>query len=312
MAKALVTGGAGFIGSHLVDALIEGGDDVLVLDNLTTGKRENLNPSSTFVQADVADGEQVEHHLGAFAPDTVFHLAAQADPKRAYREPAFDATVNVRGTINVALAAARAGVDKLVFTSTGGAMYGSPDPDDLPVSEARPPGPASPYGLSKYCAEMYLEMLRRDHGLEYSILRPANVYGPRQDPASEVGVVLIFLELMLAGETPQMRGFGKATRDYVYVKDLVGALLATARSGGPRPYHVGTAEEVDVETIFAGLQERLGSSFDPVRVPLIPGEVERMALDATRAREELNWKPRYSLSEGLDETVSWAVTRQTG
>ena len=208
MAKALVTGGAGFIGSHLVDALIENGDEVLVFDNLATGKRENLNPSATFVQGDVADGEQVEQHVDAFAPNTVFHLAAQADPKRAYREPAFDAMVNVRGTINIALAAARIGVNKLVFTSTGGAMYGSPDASELPVSEARPPAPASPYGLSKYCAEMYLEMLRRDHGLDYSILRPANVYGPRQDPASEVGVVLIFLELMLAGETPQMRGFG--------------------------------------------------------------------------------------------------------
>lgn len=312
MAKALVTGGAGFIGSHLVDALIEDGVEVLVFDNLTTGKRENLNSTAIFAEGDVADREQVERQLDGFGPDTVFHLAAQADPKRAYREPAFDATVNVGGTINVALGAVRAGVKKLVFTSTGGAMYGSPDAGELPVSESRPPAPASPYGLSKYCAEMYLEMLRRDHGLEYTILRPANVYGPRQDPASEVGVVLIFLEQMLAGETPRLRGFGKATRDYVYVKDLVSALLAAARSGGPRPYHVGAGEEVDVETIFAGLQDRLGSSFEPARVPLIPGEVERMALDATRAGEELDWRPRYSFGEGLDETVAWAVARHSG
>ena len=307
-----MTGGAGFIGSHLVDALINDGVDVLVYDNLTTGKRENLNRAAEFVEGDVVDQSVVDGQFHEFMADTVFHLAAQADPKRAYREPAFDATVNVRGTINVALAAARAGVNKLVFTSTGGAMYGSPEAGDLPVSEDRQPAPASPYGLSKYCAELYLDMLRRDHGLNFTILRPANVYGPRQDPASEVGVVLIFLEQMLAGKTPQLRGFGKATRDYVYVKDLVSAILAAAKMGGPRPYHVGTAEEVDVETIFYSLQQRLGSSFEPERVPLIPGEVQRMALDANRARHDLDWMPRYSMNQGLDETVGWALARESG
>ena len=307
-----MTGGAGFIGSHLVDALINDGVDVLVYDNLTTGKRENLNRAAEFVEGDVVDQSVVDGQFHEFMADTVFHLAAQADPKRAYREPAFDATVNVRGTINVALAAARAGVNKLVFTSTGGAMYGSPEAGDLPVSEDRQPAPASPYGLSKYCAELYLDMLRRDHGLNFTILRPANVYGPRQDPASEVGVVLIFLEQMLAGKSPQLRGFGKATRDYVYVKDLVSAILAAAKMGGPRPYHVGTAEEVDVETIFYSLQQRLGSSFEPERVPLIPGEVQRMALDANRARHDLDWMPRYSMNQGLDETVGWALARESG
>jgi len=312
LTRAIVTGGAGFIGSHLVDALINDGVDVLVYDNLTTGKRENLNRAAEFVEGDVVDQSVVDGQFHEFMADTVFHLAAQADPKRAYREPAFDATVNVRGTINVALAAARAGVNKLVFTSTGGAMYGSPEAGDLPVSEDRQPAPASPYGLSKYCAELYLDMLRRDHGLNFTILRPANVYGPRQDPASEVGVVLIFLEQMLAGKSPQLRGFGKATRDYVYVKDLVSAILAAAKMGGPRPYHVGTAEEVDVETIFYSLQQRLGSSFEPERVPLIPGEVQRMALDANRARHDLDWMPRYSMNQGLDETVGWALARESG
>ena len=306
-----MTGGAGFIGSHLVDAQIDDGVEVLVFDNLATGKRENLNPAAEFVEGDVVDQMAIESLLREFMPHTVFHLAAQADPKRAYREPAFDATVNVRGTITVALAAVRAGIDKFVFTSTGGAMYGSPDADDLPVSEDRAPAPVSPYGLSKYCAELYLELLRRDHGLNYTILRPANIYGPRQDPASEVGVVLIFLEQMLAGTTPQLRGFGKATRDYVYVKDLVSAILGAAKLGGPRPYHVGTAEEVNVQTIFDSLQQRLGSSFEPERVPLIPGEVQRMALDASRARHDLHWLPRYSMAQGLDETVGWALARNS-
>ena len=311
MTRAIVTGGAGFIGSHLVDALIADDIDVLVFDNLITGKRENLNRAAEFVEGDVVDRSAVDSLIQEFSPHSVFHLAAQADPKRAYREPAFDAAVNIQGTINMAQAAALVGVDKFVFTSTGGAMYGSPDADELPVSEDRLPAPASPYGLSKYCAELYLEMLRRDHGLKYTILRPANVYGPRQDPASEVGVVLIFLEQMLSGITPQLRGFGKATRDYVYVKDLVSAILSAAESGGPRPYHVGTAEEVDVETIFDSLQQRLKSSFNPERVPLIPGEVQRMALDADRARHDLNWVPRYSMDQGLDETVSWALARNS-
>lgn len=300
-----MTGGAGFVGSHLVDALVEKGDQVLVLDNLSTGKIKNLNPTAHFIEADVQNADQVRHEISAFQPEAIFHLAAQADPKRAFNNPSFDATVNVIGTVNVALAAVEHNVQKLIFTSTGGAMYGSPDPSNLPVSERFPVAPASPYGMSKYCAELYLEMLRRQRGLHYSIVRPANIYGPRQEPESEVGVVLIFLQQMLAGSAPTMRGFGKATRDYVYVKDVVTALLLASRAGGPKPYHIGTGIEVAVETIFEGLQERLGTSFLPSRTTLTPGEVERMALDSTLARSELNWKPKYSLDEGLDETVKY-------
>lgn len=303
MTRSLVTGGAGFVGSHLVDALVDRGDEVAALDNLVTGKREKLHPDARLLEADVRDVGKVSGEFKGFRPDFVFHLAAQADPKRAFTDPGFDAEVNVRGTINVALAALECGARKLVFTSTGGAMYGSPDPSILPVDESFPVAPASPYGMSKYCAELYLGMLGRQRGLEYSILRPANIYGPRQEPESEVGVVLIFLEQMLAGITPTMRGFGKATRDYVFVGDVVQALVLASARGRANPYHVGTGVEVDVETIFAGLQKRLGASFVPERVPLAPGEVERMALDASLAAAELGWRPKYSLDEGLDETV---------
>ena len=307
--KAIVTGGAGFIGSHLVDALIEDDVKVLVFDNLTTGKLENLNQDAIFTRGDVVDRSLFESTCGKFKPDTIFHLAAQADPKRAYRDPAFDSMINIRGTINVALTAAQIGIDKFIFTSTGGAMYGSPDPGELPVSEDRAPSPASPYGLSKYCAELYIAMLHRDHGLNYTILRPANIFGPRQDPASEVGVVLIFLEQMLANISPILRGYGKATRDYVYVKDLVSALMGAANFGGARPYHIGTGKEINVETIFNALQERLGSSFKPERAPLIAGEVQRMSLKASRAYQDFGWEPAYKMGQGLDETVSWAVNK---
>jgi len=307
--KVIVTGGAGFIGSHLVDALIGDDVDVLVFDNLTTGKLENLSPDAIFTRGDVVDQSFFESTCKNFKPDTIFHLAAQADPKRAYLDPALDALVNIRGTINVAVTAAQIGVDKLIFTSTGGAMYGSPNPTELPISEDRAPSPASPYGLSKYCAELYLAMLHRDHGLSYTILRPANVFGPRQDPASEVGVVLIFLEQMLANISPTLRGYGKATRDYVYVKDLVSALLGAATLGKARPYHIGTGKETDVETIFTAIQERLGSSFKPEQAPLVAGEVERMSLKASRAYQDFGWEPAYTMGQGLDETVSWAMNK---
>ncbi|MCY3801166.1 MAG: NAD-dependent epimerase/dehydratase family protein [Chloroflexi bacterium] len=303
MTRSLVTGGAGFLGSHLVDALVDRGDEVAALDNLVTGKREKLHPDARLIEADVLDVDRVRGETEDFRPDFVFHLAAQADPKRAFTDPGFDAEVNVKGTINVALAALECGARKLVFTSTGGAMYGSPDPSILPVDESFAVAPASPYGMSKYCAELYLGMLGMQRGLEYSILRPANVYGPRQEPESEVGVVLIFLEQMLAGVTPTMRGFGKATRDYVFVGDVVQALVLASERGRAKPYHVGSGVEVDVETIFEGLQRRLDTSFVPERVPLAPGEVERMALDASLAAKELGWRPKYSLNEGLDKTV---------
>ena len=304
MSRAVVTGGAGFIGSHLVDTLIARGDRVLVLDNLSTGKEAKLHPSAELRRLDVCDAAAVESAMVEFRPDLVFHLAAQADPKRAYRYPAFDARVNVEGTINVALATLACGASKLVFTSTGGAMYGSPDPSLLPVDESFAVAPASPYGVSKYCAEMFLRMFGEARDLRYAVVRPANVYGPRQEPESEVGVVLIFLRQMLAGETPTMRGFGKATRDYVYVRDAVSAILLAAERGGPKPYHVGAGEEVSVERIFEGLQRRLGTSFEPKRVALIPGEVERMALDSGLARRELGWSPECSLDEGLDRTIA--------
>lgn len=305
MRKFIVTGGAGFIGSHLTDALLQNEAEVLVLDNLSTGHQENINPKAALEHLDIRD-ENIGKVFKAFAPDCVYHLAAQADPKRAVRQPALDADMNILGTINITLATIGAQCQKLIFTSTGGAMYGSPSAGSLPVTENHLPAPTSPYGLSKLCSELYIKQIASAAGLNFSILRPANVYGPRQDPASEVGVVLILLEALLAGETPELRGFGSPTRDYVYVTDLVSALLSVAKSQETGPFHIGSGTETSVETIFSKITHRLNCSLEANRVPLLPGEVQNMALDSSKAKDVLGWLPKMSLDEGLDLTVAWA------
>lgn len=303
--KFIVTGGAGFIGSHLTDALLKDEAEVLVIDDMSTGHHENINPKAELERMDIQNAN-ISKVFKAFAPDCVYHLAAQADPKRAVREPGFDANTNILGTINITLASIEAECQHLIFTSTGGAMYGTPDADSLPVAESHPPSPTSPYGLSKFCAELYIRQIASASSLNYSILRPANVYGPRQDPASEVGVVLILLEELLAGRTPTLRGFGSPTRDYIYVTDLVSALLSVADSHETGPFHVGSGTETSVDTIFSKIANRLNCPTEAHRVPLLPGEVENMALDSTKAKKSLGWLPRVSLDEGLDLTVAWA------
>jgi UDP-glucose 4-epimerase len=300
--RALVTGGAGFIGSHLVDALVERGDDVWVLDNLASGRRENVNEGSRLVEADVRDAGAV---AGAFAeakPETCFHLAAQADVRVSIAEPAFDAEVNVIGTANV-LEAARAHEAKVVFSSTGGAIYGE---CDGPADEDWPRPPLAPYGTSKLAGEEYLGTWSRLYDAAHVALRFGNVYGPRQDPHGEAGVVAIFFGRIANGQELHIFGDGRQTRDYVFVADVVAATLAAA-SGREGVYNVGTGTETSVLELAEGCKRASGVDaeivFDPPRL----GELSRSVLDPSRAEAALGWRPATSLEAGLEAT--WNFVR---
>jgi UDP-glucose 4-epimerase len=304
--RALVTGGAGFIGSNLVDALVARGDDVTVIDDLSTGRRENLDQAlatgARLVEVDVRDAGAMGDLAGDAEPEAVFHLAAQIDVRRSVADPAFDARINVEGTIAMLEAARSAGVRRFVNTSTGGAIYGEgrivPAPEDHPVA------PEAPYGQSKFAAEGYCELFNRLHGLSTVSLRYGNVYGPRQDPLGEAGVVAIFCGRLRAGERPIVFGDGLQVRDYVHVADVVSANLAAAESDATGPFNIGTGRETTVLDLVEALAPHATSSFEPEHQPERPGEVRRIALDATRARDQLGWEPRVGLAEGIEQTLA--------
>ncbi len=313
--RVLVTGGAGFIGSHVVDALLAAGHEVVVVDNLATGKRENVNPRAVFYELDVCAPELAE----VFARhrfDYVNHHAAQIDVRRSVADPVADARTNIVGLLNLLENCRRFGVKGVVFASSGGVVYG--EPRVLPAPETHPKGPLSPYGVSKLSAEFYLAYYQSTFGLPYISLRYANVYGPRQDPHGEAGVVAIFAAKMLAGETPVIYGDGEQVRDYVYVGDVVRAnLLALERlSANPPPppgggcaindcaYNIGTGKPTSVNELFRMLAEVTGYSGAPAHGPERPGELRCIYLDITKARTELGWEPEVELSRGLRLTVS--------
>jgi UDP-glucose 4-epimerase len=313
--RALVTGGAGFIGSHLVDALVARGDSVLVVDDLSNGRERNLidalSRGARLVTEDLTDAGSLLAAAGELEPDAVFHLAAQIDVRRSVDEPVFDATVNVAGTVGALEATRRVGGGSFVFASTGGAIYGDGASRRLPFSESDECFPDSPYGQSKLAAEGYVEHYSRVHGLPAASLRLGNVYGPRQDPRGEAGVIAIFCGELMRGGVPTVYGDGRQTRDYVYVHDVIEAMLAAeARlsSSGPTPhgpYNVGTGVETDV----LELVERLGriggrSDFTPRMAPERPGELQRSSLDGKRAQAELGWSSRTALDEGLPHTLA--------
>jgi UDP-glucose 4-epimerase len=306
--KALVTGGAGFIGSNLVDALLARGDEVTVLDDLSTGRLSNLSGAleagARLVEADVRDADAVAAAVAGSAAETIFHLAAQIDVRRSVEDPAFDAAINVGGIANL-LEAARAdsGVRRFVFISTGGAIYGEGLGKDLPLDESTPIAPLSAYGQSKYAAEGYLSLYERLYGLSGISLRLGNVYGPRQDPLGEAGVVAIFCGKLLAGEPPTVYGDGRQTRDYLYVGDVVDAALAAAAGDARGPVNIGTGVETDVLAVAAGLGRLGGVDFEPRTAPGRAGEVQRISLDASRAERELGWRPKTSVAEGLRLTL---------
>jgi UDP-glucose 4-epimerase len=304
--RALVTGGAGFIGSNLVDALVERGDEVIVVDDISTGRRENLTQAlergAELVESDIRDARSMHDVFGRARPEVVFHLAAQIDVRHSVADPAADARINVEGTINVLNASLEAGVARFVNTSTGGAIYG--EGQILPAPENHPVAPMSPYGNSKFCAENYCSLFRRLHGLSTVSLRYGNVYGPRQDPLGEAGVIAIFCGKLLEGAQPTVYGDGKQTRDYDWVGDVVAANLAAAGTDTPGPYNVGTGRETSVLELVEIMREvGGGASFEPEFAPERPGEVQRIAIDPSRAREELGWEPKMDLRDGLERTL---------
>jgi UDP-glucose 4-epimerase len=308
--KSLVTGGAGFIGSHLVDALAARGDEVLVLDDFSSGKRENLagalEAGATVTELDVADAQAMFDAIGTFQPQSVFHLAAQIDVRRSMADPGFDARLNVVGTVNALEAATRAEASKFVFTSTGGAIYGegAERTDELPFGETARCEPFSIYGQSKFAAEGYIDLYARTRGLRATTVRLGNIYGPRQDPATEAGVVAIFCALGRDGGRPTVFGTGEQTRDYVHVADVVSALLAAEAGDDPGPINVGTGVETNVLRLAQLVGRAFGrDDFEPEFAPARLGEIERTVLDTTGAAERLGWRAERTIETGLEQTI---------
>ena len=304
--KVLVTGGAGFIGSHLVDRLIQEGHEVVVVDNLSTGKRRNINKAARFYKVDIQSW-RLERVFRNERPNIVMHLAAQLDVRKSVEDPMFDAQVNILGTLNVLQQAVKHGVRKVVFSSSGGAIYG--EQETYPAPEAHVTNPLSPYGLSKLCGEQYLSYYHRVSGLQAVSLRYANVYGPRQDPEGEAGVVAIFIQKMLNNEQAVINGNGRQTRDFIFVDDVVEANLAVMGHETLGTYNVGTAIETSINDLFRVLVQHTGSTCKEVHGPAKKGEQARSVIDGTKLRHELSWEPKTGLSDGLKKTVDYFKER---
>ena len=306
--RALVTGGAGFIGSNLVDALVERGDEVVVLDDLSTGKRENLEGALAagveLVEGSITDDAAVAEAYDRARPDAVLHLAAQIDVRRSVADPAYDLDLNVGGTLKLLERARQDGSGRFVFASTGGAIYGEGEGRQVPFTEDADCQPEAPYAQSKMSAEGYVALYRRLHGLEATVLRLGNVYGPRQDPRLEAGVVAIFCGRLTAGERPTVFGDGEQTRDYIYVGDVAAAFARAADGTGPGPFNVGTGVETSVLELGQAIAAAAGTEFEPEFAPERPGEVQRSAIDPSRAASELGWQPEKSLDEGIELTLA--------
>jgi UDP-glucose 4-epimerase len=303
----LVTGGAGFIGSNVVDALIARGEDVAVLDDLSSGTRENLAAAlasgATLIEADVTDAGAVTAAFEAHAPDAVLHLAAQIDVRRSVEDPVYDLGVNVGGTLNLLESARAAGAKRFVFASTGGAIYGEGEGRDLPLAEDADRRPDAQYGQSKLAAEGYLSLYSRLYDLPTVALRLGNVYGPRQDPHGEAGVVAIFCGALLGDGTPRVFGDGEQTRDYIYVGDVVAAFLAALDGDASGAFNVGTGIETSVLELGRTLGRLCGRRFEPEMAPARPGEVQRIAIDSSLAGRELGWTAATPIAEGLRLTA---------
>ncbi|HZP44853.1 MAG TPA: NAD-dependent epimerase/dehydratase family protein [Candidatus Binataceae bacterium] len=302
--RILVTGGAGFIGSHTVDALIGARlHQVSILDDLSAGKREQINPSASFHQADLRDAAAVRAVIERERPEVIIHLAAQMDVRRSVADPAFDAQVNLVGFLNLIEAARQHDLKRVIFASTGGAIYG--EQDTFPCDEDHPRRPVSPYGVAKMATEAYLHFYRVEYRIDYVALRYANVYGPRQDPHGEAGVVAIFCGRILEGKPCTIFGDGGQTRDYVYVGDVVRANLAALASNVSGAFNIGTGIETDVNQLYGALARVAGSNAPPAYGPARPGEQRRSVISAQRAARELGWRPQVNLDDGLAQTFAY-------
>jgi UDP-glucose 4-epimerase len=302
--KILVTGGAGFIGSHVVDAYIAAGHEVAVADNLSTGRADNVNPAAHLHRVDITNRAQVQTTIAAFKPDVVNHHAAQSEVPRSLADPGYDALVNVVGGLNVLRACVDSSVRKVIFSSTGGALYG--EPDIVPADEDHPVRPLSPYGTSKFAFEQYLATFRRTFGLNYTVLRYANIYGPRQDFFAEEGrVVAIFASRMLEDKKVTIDGDGNQSRDMLHVGDVAIANLAALERGDGGTFHVSSGIPMSVNDLFRKIAILTEYKQEPMFGPARKGDVYRIALDNRRAAEQLGWEPRIQLEEGLRLTVQY-------
>ena len=299
--KILVTGGAGFIGSHIVDAYVEKGHKVVVVDNLSTGRETNINRHATFHRADIRDADLMKEIFHAEKPDVLCHQAAQIDVRRSVADPAYDASVNVLGFLTLAECCLQSGVSSVVFASSGGAIYG--EQDYFPADEFHPTKPISPYGVAKLVTEQYLYYYHTVHGLKSVSLRYANVYGPRQNPKGEAGVVAVFASRMLKGDQPLINGDGKQTRDYVFVGDVVRANVLALDHDEWNIYNVGTGLETDVNALFHHIRTKSGSSCEEKHGEAKVGEQLRSVLTYGKIESQLGWRPEVSIEEGLGRTV---------
>jgi UDP-glucose 4-epimerase len=300
--NVLVTGGAGFIGSHVVDRFVQEGHQVSVIDNLSTGKRKNVNREAVLYKADICSS-RLDRIFKREAPVVIVHLAAQMNVRRSTEDPMFDANVNILGTINLLQLAIKYGARKMVFASSGGAVYG--EQHQFPAPETHPTAPLSPYGISKLSCEYYLEYFRHVAGLGYTALRFGNVYGPRQNPEGEAGVIAIFSQQLLKGQQSLINGNGLQTRDYVYVRDVVEAVMTASDQHVHGIYNVGTGVETTVNDIFGRLKALTQVDCKELHGPAKKGEQLRSVLDCSKLTEDTGWEPTVSLAEGLAETVEF-------
>jgi UDP-glucose 4-epimerase len=308
--KILVTGGAGFIGSHTVDALVATGQhQVSIIDNLMAGKRHQVNPAARFHEIDLRDADAVRRVITAERPEVIVHLAAQMDVRRSVADPSFDAHVNVVGFLNLMEAARQHELRRVIFSSTGGAIYG--EQEKFPAPEDHPLHPVSPYGVAKLATEAYLFFYKVQYGIDYTALRYGNVYGPRQDPHGEAGVVAIFCGRMLEGKPCTIYGDGKQTRDYIFVGDVVRANIAAARSNVSGPINVGTGIETNVNDLYHTLGTVADVTRSPEYAPARAGEQSRSVISPARAAQLLNWRPQVELAQGLDRTFSYFKDRKS-